>query len=160
MQSGCDQVLDQAPSVARPRCVAAMAPKPTVSAYCIEAARAAALASHSAASLCAAAGLRKAARLLRAPEALARAATASLLSPTARSEEVAPTTASAAKRRQRRRKKSMKQSTNESVMLDVPDLPAALSLAGAKLVPAAAAAQSSTRARGLPLSREEPTALA
>ena len=159
MQSGCDQVLDQAPSVARPHCVAAIAPKPTVSAHCIEAARAAALASHSAASLCAAAGLRKAARLLRAPEALARAATASLLSPAAPAEEVAPTTASAAKRRQRRRKKSMKQSTNDSVMLDVPDLPAALSLAGAKLGPAAVAAQSSTRARGLPLSREEPTPL-
>ena len=47
--------------------------------YCTEAARAAALASHSAASLAAAAGFREAARLLRSSEALARAATASLL---------------------------------------------------------------------------------
>ena len=56
-------------------------PKPTTSAqsYCTEAARAAALASHSAASLAAAAGFREAARLLRSSEALARAATAALL---------------------------------------------------------------------------------
>jgi hypothetical protein len=47
--------------------------------YCTEAARAAALASHSAASLAAAAGFREAARLLRSSEALARAATAALL---------------------------------------------------------------------------------
>jgi len=56
-------------------------PTPATSAqsYCTEAARAAALASHSAASLAAAAGFREAARLLRSSEALARAATASLL---------------------------------------------------------------------------------
>ncbi|CAK0909308.1 unnamed protein product [Prorocentrum cordatum] len=47
--------------------------------HCTEAARAAALASHSAASLAAAAGLREAARLLRSSEALARAAVAALL---------------------------------------------------------------------------------
>jgi hypothetical protein len=58
-------------------------PKPTTSAqsYCTEAACAAALASHSAASLAAAAGFREAARLLRASEALARAATAALPAP-------------------------------------------------------------------------------
>jgi hypothetical protein len=56
-------------------------PTPTaiVHSSCIEAARAAALASHSAAGLCAAAGSREAARLLRSSEALARAATAALL---------------------------------------------------------------------------------
>jgi len=56
-------------------------PTPATSAqsYCTEAARAAALASHSAASLAAAAGFREAARLLRSSEALARAATAALL---------------------------------------------------------------------------------
>ena len=58
-------------------------PKPTVTAQscCLEAARASALASHSGASLCAAAGLREAARLLRSSEALARAAVATLLAP-------------------------------------------------------------------------------
>ena len=56
-------------------------PKPATSAQanCTEAARAAALASHSAASLAGAAGFREAARLLRSAEALARAATAALL---------------------------------------------------------------------------------
>ena len=56
-------------------------PKPVASAqsHCVEAARAAALALHSAASLAAAAGLREAARLLWSSEALARAATAALL---------------------------------------------------------------------------------
>ena len=49
---------------------------------CLEASRATALAAHSAASLAAAAGLREAARLLRSSEALARAATAALLSST------------------------------------------------------------------------------
>ena len=47
---------------------------------CLEASRATALAAHSAAGLAAAAGLREAARLLRSCEALARAATAALLS--------------------------------------------------------------------------------
>ena len=47
---------------------------------CLEASRAAALAAHSAAGLAAAAGLREPARLLRSCEALARAATAALLS--------------------------------------------------------------------------------
>ena len=56
-------------------------PKPATCAQanCTEAARAAALASHSAASLAGAAGFREAARLLRSAEALARAATAALL---------------------------------------------------------------------------------
>ena len=45
---------------------------------CLEAARAAALASHSAASLAAAAGFKEAARLLRSSEALSRAAVATL----------------------------------------------------------------------------------
>ena len=56
-------------------------PKPTtcVQSCCTEASRAAALASHSAASLAAAAGFHDAARLLRSSEALARAATAVLL---------------------------------------------------------------------------------
>ena len=45
---------------------------------CVEAARASALASHSAASLAAAAGYKEAARLLRSSEALSRAAVASL----------------------------------------------------------------------------------
>ena len=45
---------------------------------CLEAARASALASHSAASLAAAAGFKQAARLLRSSEALARAAAAAL----------------------------------------------------------------------------------
>ena len=59
-----------------------MVPKPTATAqpHCLEAARAAALASHSAASMYAAAGRREAARLLLASEALARAATTILLS--------------------------------------------------------------------------------
>ena len=60
-----------------------LAPMPTpatsAQSYCTEAARAAALASHSAASLAVAAGFREAARLLRSSEALARAATAALL---------------------------------------------------------------------------------
>ena len=47
--------------------------------FSTEAARAAALATHSAASLAGAAGFREAARLLRASEALARAAVATLL---------------------------------------------------------------------------------
>ena len=47
---------------------------------CLEASRASSLAAHSAASLAATAGLREASRLLRASEALARAATATLLS--------------------------------------------------------------------------------
>ena len=47
---------------------------------CLEASRATALAAHSAAGLAAAAGLREPARLLRSCEALARAATAALLS--------------------------------------------------------------------------------
>ena len=54
-------------------------PVTSAQSYCTEAARAAALASHSAASLADAAGLREAARLLRSSEALARAATAALL---------------------------------------------------------------------------------
>lgn len=56
-------------------------PTPMTSAkpHCLEASRAAALASHCAAGLAAAAGFREASRLLRASEALARAATAALL---------------------------------------------------------------------------------
>ena len=57
-------------------------PMPTTREHssCLEASRATALAAHSAAGLAAAAGLREAARLLRSCEALARAATAALLS--------------------------------------------------------------------------------
>ena len=54
-------------------------PAAVAQSHCTEAARAASLASHSAASLAAAAGFREAARLLRSSEALARAATAVLL---------------------------------------------------------------------------------
>ena len=59
--------------------LAPLMPMACAQSYCTEAARAAALASHSAASLAAAAGFREAARLLRSSEALARAATAALL---------------------------------------------------------------------------------
>ena len=54
-------------------------PMASAQSYCTEATRAAALASHSAASLAAAAGFCEVARLLRSSEALARAATAALL---------------------------------------------------------------------------------
>jgi len=84
-------------------------PTPATSAqsHCTEAARAAALASHSAASLSAAAGFREAARLLRSSEALARAATAALLA-LPRSDTGAPTPggdAPAGKKKKRRSKK-------------------------------------------------------
>ena len=63
---------------------------------CLEASRATALASHSAAGLAAAAGLREAARLLRSCEALARAATASLLSSSTSASPVRNSATSAA----------------------------------------------------------------
>ena len=73
---------------------------------CTEASRAAALASHSAASMAAAAGFREVARLLRSSEALARAATAALLA--LRQPDAAPPAHggdAAAKRKKRRPKK-------------------------------------------------------
>ena len=83
-------------------------PTPATSAQpnCTEAARAAALASHSAASLAAAAGFREVARLLRSSEALARAATAALLAlPRLDANAVAPGGDAPAKRKKRRPKK-------------------------------------------------------
>ena len=82
-------------------------PMTSAQSYCTEAARAAALASHSAASLAAAAGFREAARLLRSSEALARAATAALLAlprPTA----PAPVGVKVAKKRSRKKKNGKK----------------------------------------------------
>lgn len=89
-------------------------PTPTaiVHSSCIEAARATALASHSAAGLCAAAGSREAARLLRSSEALARAATAALLalpSLAARSPGSAEVDAEKQEKQKRRKKKKGKQ---------------------------------------------------
>ena len=89
-------------------------PTPATSAQsnCTEAARAAALASHSAASMAAAAGFREVARLLRSSEALARAATAALLA-LPRLDAGAPTGvaggAATAKRKKRRSKKKKDQ---------------------------------------------------
>ena len=87
-----------------------MKPTPTALAQsnCTEAARAAALASHSAAGLAAAAGLREAARLLRSAEALARAATAALLAHRFDARDPgAGAGVAASKQRRPRKKKSM-----------------------------------------------------
>ena len=97
--------------------------------HCIEAARAAALASHSAGSLAAAAGLREAARLLRASEALARAATAALLA-LPHSGDRGPGSAAGAvgndaKKKKRTKKKKGKEVEVESVRVDHEMVPAA-----------------------------------
>ena len=96
--------------------------------YCTEAARAAALASHSAASLAAAAGFREAARLLRSSEALARAATAALLA-VPRLDVRVPGPGHGAgdiimekKKRANKKKKKGKQATMEEVFFG-PELP-------------------------------------
>ena len=99
---------------------------------CLEASRATALAAHSAAGLAAASGLREAARLLRTCEALARAATAALLSsPTntsmvrsaktslAGQADVFPADAPAASvGRQKKKKKKKKGSVSENMVVD------------------------------------------
>lgn len=114
--------------------------------YCTEAARATALASHSAASLAAAAGFREAARLLRSSEALARAATAALL---ALPRSVAPTPGSGngaaggdvkekAKRKRSNKKQKDKKAEMEGVIFG-PELPPP-AVGVPEAVPAAAAA--------------------
>ena len=85
---------------------------------CLEASRATALAAHSAASLAAAAGLREAARLLRSSEALARAATAALLSSTpcaSGAKEKTPVQAAAAPAARQHKKKSKKKRGADSL---------------------------------------------
>ena len=62
-------------------------PMTSVGSHSLEAARAAALASHSAAGLASSAGLREAARLLRSSEALARAAVAAIQDATLRRDD-------------------------------------------------------------------------
>jgi hypothetical protein len=105
-------------------------PTPTaiVHSSSIEAARAAALASHSAAGLCAAAGSREAARLLRSSEALARAATAALLalpSLAARIPGSAEVDAEKQEKKKSRRKKKSKQTAKVSENKDAEVLPMA-----------------------------------
>jgi len=107
-------------------------PVATMQAHCTEAARAAALASHSAAGLAAAAGLREAARLLRSSEAMARAAVAALLAhpltsaaPTAGSgsgDGAAAGTAAKAKKKRNKKKKTKDQAAMDGVVV-VPELP-------------------------------------
>ena len=98
-------------------------PMAVAQSYCTEAARAAALASHSAASLAAAAGFREAARLLRSSEALARA----------RPEARSPATGNGAEgddvkvKKKRSNKKTMdKKAAMEGVIVSPELLPAAV----------------------------------
>lgn len=127
--------------------------------YCTEAARAAALASHSAASLAAAAGFREAARLLRSSEALARAATAALLAVPSHPRQLphadVPVAAAAVdagaedavkskKRRSKKKKKDASKKQSENMAVDtlqlakeVPGAPLAAPLQPAPSTPSA-----------------------
>ena len=118
-------------------------PTPATSAQsnCTEAARAAALASHSAASLAAAAGFREAARLLRSAEAFARAATASLLVPP-RLDASAPTPGGDAPAAKKKRRPKKKKGKDVDMKVDRSGPAAAPVTDGVDDVPTAAAAPS------------------